>query len=184
MAKLSWQVDGVEVGMSGDLTASRRTALGNRLWPRVGTSAPSRVYSGSRRASICSVQGESLLEESSSGLLISGHPQRRHVDSASRSLASDGRWKRRRDVARCAYSSPLLEKRTLTVRALAELGRPQIHGYPLASVAFTSRVQFVSGADEKIVRVFDAPGVFVASARNLSGVELGDEVGWTRSSVM
>lgn len=58
----------------------------------------------------------------------------------------------------------------------AELGRPQIHGYPLASVAFTSRLQFVSGADEKIVRVFDAPKVFVASVRNLSGVELGDEV--------
>ncbi|ORY89477.1 WD40-repeat-containing domain protein [Leucosporidium creatinivorum] len=56
-----------------------------------------------------------------------------------------------------------------------ELGRPQIHGYPLASIAFTSRVQFVSGADEKIVRVFDAPKVFVSSARKLSGVELGDE---------
>lgn len=60
--------------------------------------------------------------------------------------------------------------------SIAELGRPQIHGYPLASVAFTSRVQFVSGADEKIVRVFDAPKVFVSSARKLSGVELGDEV--------
>lgn len=58
----------------------------------------------------------------------------------------------------------------------AELGRPQIHGYQIASVAFTSRLQFVSGADEKIVRVFDAPKVFVASLRKLSGVDLGDEV--------
>ncbi|BGP40443.1 Elongator subunit elp2 [Rhodotorula kratochvilovae] len=59
-----------------------------------------------------------------------------------------------------------------------ELGRPQIHGYPLASVAFTSadkRLQFVSGADEKIVRVFDAPKLWVRTLRGLSGVDVGDE---------
>ncbi|GJN90798.1 hypothetical protein Rhopal_003812-T1 [Rhodotorula paludigena] len=58
-----------------------------------------------------------------------------------------------------------------------ELGRPQIHGYPLASVAFTSdkRLQFVSGADEKIVRVFDAPKLWVQMLKRLSGVEAGDE---------
>lgn len=56
------------------------------------------------------------------------------------------------------------------------MGRPQIHGYPIASVAFTDRLQFVSGADEKIVRVFDAPKVFLASLKTLSGIEgLGDE---------
>ncbi|GAA6001452.1 Elongator subunit ELP2 [Rhodotorula paludigena] len=58
-----------------------------------------------------------------------------------------------------------------------ELGRPQIHGYPLASVAFTSdkRLQFVSGADEKIVRVFDAPKLWVQMLKRLSGVAAGDE---------
>lgn len=61
----------------------------------------------------------------------------------------------------------------------AELGRPQIHGYPLASVAFTSsakRLQFVSGADEKIVRVFDAPKLWVQTLQALSGVDAGDAV--------
>ncbi|BGO91728.1 hypothetical protein NBRC10512_006823 [Rhodotorula toruloides] len=59
-----------------------------------------------------------------------------------------------------------------------ELGRPQIHGYPLASVAFTSsakRLQFVSGADEKIVRVFDAPRLWLRTLKTLSGLDLGDE---------
>ncbi|GAA6063331.1 hypothetical protein JCM10212_003917 [Sporobolomyces blumeae] len=56
-----------------------------------------------------------------------------------------------------------------------ELGRPQIHGYPLSSLAFTSRLQFISGADEKIVRVFDAPKVFVSSLKKLSQVVAGDE---------
>ena len=56
-------------------------------------------------------------------------------------------------------------------------GRPQIHGYPIASIAFTSRLQFVSGADEKIVRVFDAPKVCLSSLKNLAGIGgLGDEV--------
>ncbi|GAA6028373.1 hypothetical protein JCM8097_007000 [Rhodosporidiobolus ruineniae] len=57
-----------------------------------------------------------------------------------------------------------------------ELARPQIHGYPLSSLSFTprqNRLQFVSGADEKVVRVFDAPGVFLRSLRTLSGVETG-----------
>ncbi|GAA6050328.1 hypothetical protein JCM3770_002965 [Rhodotorula araucariae] len=65
-----------------------------------------------------------------------------------------------------------------TVETWHELGRPQIHGYPIASVAFTStdkRLQFVSGADEKIVRVFDAPKLWVRTLRELSGVNVGDE---------
>ncbi|KAK4054542.1 Elongator subunit elp2 [Microbotryomycetes sp. JL201] len=56
-----------------------------------------------------------------------------------------------------------------------ELGRPQIHGYQIGSLDFVSPVQFVSGADEKIVRVFDAPKVVVRMLRELSEIELGDE---------
>ncbi|GAA5950694.1 hypothetical protein JCM21900_000482 [Sporobolomyces salmonicolor] len=69
-------------------------------------------------------------------------------------------------------------RRTLDGKAIEtwhELGRPQIHGYPLTSLAFTDRLQFVSGADEKVVRVFDAPKVFVSGLRRLSGVVAGDE---------
>lgn len=44
------------------------------------------------------------------------------------------------------------------------------------SIAFTDRLQFVSGADEKIVRVFDAPKVVVGGLKKLAIVEgLGDE---------
>lgn len=68
-------------------------------------------------------------------------------------------------------------KYTEAIFTRAELARPQIHGYPLASIAFTDRLQFVSGADEKIVRVFDAPRMFVTTVERLSGVEdLGDAV--------
>ncbi|GAA5820497.1 hypothetical protein JCM11251_003017 [Rhodosporidiobolus azoricus] len=58
-----------------------------------------------------------------------------------------------------------------------ELARPQIHGYPLTSLTFTARqnrLQFVSGADEKIVRVFDAPGIFLQSLQKLCGIDFGE----------
>ncbi|BGP16559.1 Elongator subunit elp2 [Rhodosporidiobolus nylandii] len=55
-----------------------------------------------------------------------------------------------------------------------ELARPQLHGHPLSSLSFTphqNRLQFVSGADEKVVRVFDAPGVFLDSLKRIAGVD-------------
>lgn len=45
-----------------------------------------------------------------------------------------------------------------------ELGRPQIHGYDLLDAAFIDPLRFVSIADEKVVRVFEAPLGFVELA--------------------
>jgi elongator complex protein 2 len=53
-----------------------------------------------------------------------------------------------------------------------ELGRPQIHGYDLTCVAFLGRLKFASGADEKVVRVFEAPKGF---ARSLYGLGVTKE---------
>ncbi|WRT67342.1 uncharacterized protein IL334_004312 [Kwoniella shivajii] len=54
----------------------------------------------------------------------------------------------------------------------AEIARPQIHGYDMTDIAFISPLRFVSGADEKVARVFDAPEGFVESLRTL-GVSEG-----------
>ena len=48
-----------------------------------------------------------------------------------------------------------------------EMGRPQIHGYDMEDVAFVSRLRFISAAEEKIVRVFDAPAMFLESSKAL-----------------
>ena len=53
------------------------------------------------------------------------------------------------------------------VTTWGELGRPQIHGYDMTCVAPISRLRFVSGADEKVVRVFDAPRGFARSLNAL-----------------
>lgn len=86
-----------------------------------------------------------------------------------------GSWRRNgKETWHGAFFPFFAPRKRTDERLRAELARPQIHGYPLASLAFTpnsNRLQFVSGADEKIVRVFDAPGVFLSSLKTLSGLE-------------
>uniref|UniRef100_A0A8C5F925 Elongator complex protein 2 n=1 Tax=Gadus morhua TaxID=8049 RepID=A0A8C5F925_GADMO len=53
-----------------------------------------------------------------------------------------------------------------------EISRPQIHGYDMQCLATVGRFQFVSGADEKVLRVFRAPRNFVENFANISGASL------------
>lgn len=50
-----------------------------------------------------------------------------------------------------------------------ELARPQVHGYDMQAIAVLGRYRFASGAEEKIVRTFQAPSEFVRAVRALSG---------------
>ncbi|KAM9738304.1 elongator complex protein 2 [Menidia menidia] len=51
-----------------------------------------------------------------------------------------------------------------------EISRPQIHGYDMQCLTMVGRFQFVSGADEKVLRVFQAPRNFVENFANISGI--------------
>nr|XP_006823801.1 PREDICTED: elongator complex protein 2-like [Saccoglossus kowalevskii] len=42
-----------------------------------------------------------------------------------------------------------------------EIARPQVHGYDMQCIAMMSRYRMVSGADEKVVRIFSAPKNFI-----------------------
>lgn len=53
-----------------------------------------------------------------------------------------------------------------------EISRPQIHGYDMQCLALVGRFQFVSGADEKVLRVFQAPKNFVENFANISGTSM------------
>ena len=53
-----------------------------------------------------------------------------------------------------------------------EIARPQIHGYDLKCLAMINRFQFVSGADEKVLRVFSAPRNFVENFCAITGHSL------------
>jgi len=51
-----------------------------------------------------------------------------------------------------------------------ELSRPQIHGYDLNCIDTHGESQFVSGADEKLLRVFDEPKGVADLLENLCGI--------------
>lgn len=42
-----------------------------------------------------------------------------------------------------------------------EISRPQIHGYDMSCIASLGRFRFASGAEEKVIRVFEAPHNFL-----------------------
>ncbi|NXI48443.1 ELP2 protein, partial [Galbula dea] len=53
-----------------------------------------------------------------------------------------------------------------------EIARPQVHGYDLRCLAMVGRFQFVSGADEKVLRVFCAPKSFLENFSNITGIPM------------
>ncbi|XP_066479566.1 elongator complex protein 2 isoform X2 [Tiliqua scincoides] len=53
-----------------------------------------------------------------------------------------------------------------------EMARPQIHGYDMQCLALIGRFQFVSGADEKVLRVFTAPRNFMENFSSISGISV------------
>ena len=57
-------------------------------------------------------------------------------------------------------------------RSWHEFGRPQIHGYALNCLDTIDRVQFISGADEKLLRVFEEPKSTAELLRRLCGIPM------------
>jgi elongator complex protein 2 len=49
-----------------------------------------------------------------------------------------------------------------------ELGRPQVHGYDLQCLTFIGKYRFASGAEEKVVRVFEMPNTIATSLEHLT----------------
>ncbi|KAJ9143741.1 Elongator protein 2 [Pleurostoma richardsiae] len=54
-----------------------------------------------------------------------------------------------------------------------EMARPQIHGYDLNCIDALGASQFVSGADEKLMRVFSEPKAVARLLGRLSGIDAG-----------
>lgn len=57
-----------------------------------------------------------------------------------------------------------------------EIARPQIHGYDLQAIAPLSRFKFVSAAEEKIIRCFQAPTAFGKNFQAICQPSVDDEL--------
>ena len=56
-----------------------------------------------------------------------------------------------------------------------EIARPQVHGYDLLNVVFINPLKFSSIADEKVLRVFEAPRTFVNLVERLGVAEFSEQ---------
>jgi len=56
-----------------------------------------------------------------------------------------------------------------------EIARPQIHGYNMKCLKMLSRYKYVSGAEEKVVRVFEAPQAFYNTLKSISQTKEDDQ---------
>ena len=56
-----------------------------------------------------------------------------------------------------------------------EMARPQIHGYDLNCIDSIGKVKFISGADEKLLRVFDEPRATADVLQTLSDIHINHE---------
>lgn len=75
--------------------------------------------------------------------------------------------------------APWIHKEKKYLIAWSEIARPQIHGYDLTCITFVNgphHHKFVSGADEKVLRVFDAPQTFVDSLTSISDISESDQL--------
>ncbi|CAF2099888.1 unnamed protein product [Rotaria magnacalcarata] len=64
-----------------------------------------------------------------------------------------------------------------------EIGRPQIHGYEMKCLAFigSNQQRFVSGADEKILRVFEAPKNFLENFSRITKINVDEDIARAQS---
>lgn len=55
-----------------------------------------------------------------------------------------------------------------------EVARPQIHGYDMKCLSMIDSLKFISGADEKVLRVFEASKTLLATLKSVSCCDVGD----------
>lgn len=68
-----------------------------------------------------------------------------------------------------------LHARAAATSTWHEMARPQIHGYDLNCIDALSETRFVSGADEKLMRVFDEPRAVAKMLHAVSGIGSAEE---------
>ncbi|XP_074658780.1 elongator complex protein 2-like [Tubulanus polymorphus] len=57
-----------------------------------------------------------------------------------------------------------------------EIARPQVHGYDLKCLTMINKYRFASGADEKVIRIFDAPKNFLENYARICEIDVSGDL--------
>jgi elongator complex protein 2 len=153
---------GVGTAAGGDGERWMRAKFGRR-WVRLpGIATSSEEWNGNLKENILSPLGgyTSIMK------LVSTESLKTCIFQCSLDQTSriHGPW--RRDLS----SSPTSPS-SVSSETWHEISRPQVHGYDIVGAVFLDSLRFVSVADEKVARVFEAPKLFV---RTLTALHIGN----------
>ncbi|KAH9844010.1 WD40 repeat-like protein, partial [Rhodofomes roseus] len=160
----------------GDIGGQRLGGFVGGLWTRGGMEASAWGWSGGWRRWRCtpggdtaipSVQNETWVEVGA----ISGH----NAPVRGLSWSPGGEYLLSASLdqtTRIHAGIPVSSEGQPASVSWHEVGRPQVHGYDLVGVAALDALRFVSIADEKVARVFEAPREFIQVLNNLGAADL------------
>ncbi|KAI0650069.1 WD40 repeat-like protein [Trametes meyenii] len=163
----------------GDIGGQRLGGFVGGLWARDGSDTMAWGWNGGWRRWRCKSpvdDRETNLEEWTEIGAITGH----RAPVRSIAWSSQGEYLISASLDQTTRIHGALPTETLdesSVRIWHEIARPQVHGYDLIGAAFLDPLRFVSIADEKVTRVFEAPREFVEVVNNLgvANIDPGEE---------
>ncbi|OJT10500.1 Elongator complex protein 2 [Trametes pubescens] len=158
----------------GDIGGQRLGGFVGGLWARGGSDALAWGWNGGWRRWRCQppeADEENTMEDWTEVGAITGH--RAPVRSVAWSPGGEYLISASLDqTTRIHGAIPTERPDGTSVLVWHEIGRPQVHGYDLIGAAFLDPLRFVSIADEKVARVFEAPREFVDVVSNLRIADL------------
>ena len=173
----------------GDVGGQRLGGFVGGLWARKGTEALAWGWTGGWRRWRCDSDSKGISEEQWNEVgAMTGHngpvngidwsPEGEYLISSgyiislTHALVDSKLFLSRDQTTRihCPISAP-----EFTQPAWHEIARPQVHGYDIMNVVFIDALKFASIADEKVMRIFDAPRRFVELSTGLGVAQFAEE---------